>query len=135
MSSQLQASRLRIFLFLALLSLALSVAGCFALWDLWPLSRLCNAVGIPQRPVVLGVVISMVPIYFIALEIWLAPHSAVTPDVQKKTEDSPDASYWNAVRIVAVLCIFLTEALCQLIPTVGVHHQAKAGEIRRIDPR
>jgi hypothetical protein len=116
-----QARRLKILAALAALCAGASVVATAILWRSWRIDRIAAGLGLHADPVTVGVAFSLVPTYFVALEIWLPSMPRRTAAPVRPLSD--DDVHWRAVRVVALLCILLTEVMVDAVPG---HHPATA---------
>jgi hypothetical protein len=113
-----RVSKPKIFAASAVLSLVACTAVAWTFWTQWGLAPVAAALGMHPDPFSVGAFASLIPTYFIALELWLPtvpprPRAERAPQPPMSDEDM----HWNVVRIVALLCVLATELIAQMIPT------------------
>lgn len=119
MLRQIRASRLKT---LALVAVACATALPIAasiMWSRWSLGLMARNLGLHQDPVTLGMAAALLPICLVAIELWLPIRigRADTPLTTSERAPLSEAQlHWNAVRIVAVVCIVLIELVVQVVP-------------------
>jgi membrane-associated phospholipid phosphatase len=128
MLRQIRASRLKTF---ALVTAACAVALPLAttmLWTRWGIDAMARGLGLPQRPVVVGLVLALLPMYFAAVEIWLPLRQLPPREAPRPRAPLTETQlHWNAVRVVALVCILLVELVAQSVPDHRAAHAAAIG--------
>jgi len=125
---QIRASRLKTFALVTAVSVVALPVAATLLWTRWNLDLFAQAVGLVRSPVVLGLVLALVPMYFAAIEIWL-PFRQLRPRKPKRRRLplTETQLHWNAVRIVAIVCILVVELVAQSVPDHRAAHAATIG--------
>jgi len=125
---QIRASRLKTFaLVTAVCAVALPTATTF-LWTRWNLDAMARGLGLHQHPVVVGLVLALLPMYLAAIEIWL-PLRQLPPSgtPRQRTPLTETQLHWNAVRVVAIVCILVVEVVAESVPVHRAAHAATIG--------
>jgi len=125
---QNRASRLKIFASVAALCVVAGPIASILLWDQWRLGEASRSLGLDVSPAVLGLIISLVPVYFAAVQIWIPIRLRQTSEEPHQREPMSDAQmHWNAVRLVAIMCILAVEIVAQTVPLHRPAHAAPVG--------
>ncbi len=124
MLRQISGSRLKIFAVVAAACVIATSISAVALWDSWRLAALARNLGVHEDPFSVGLLAALIPIYFVGIELWLPirPHRKSSGSARREPM-SDSQKHWNAIRIVALMCILATEFVVQSLPA---HHAAAA---------
>lgn len=119
MLRQIRASRPKTLAMIVALSVTTLTIASATMWERWSLDVLARNLAIHPDPITFGLVLSLIPTYVAAIELWLpirlaAPVAAV--DVPERTPMTEERFHWNAVRIIALVCILLIELVTQMVP-------------------
>lgn len=127
MLRQIRASRLKTFA-LIVITCAIALPGAtILLWTRWHLDGMARRLAMPADPLSCGLVAALVPIWIAAIQIWLPVRRRHDEAPRPRTPLTEAQLHWNAVRIVALLCIVVMEILVQSIPSGRPAHAAVVG--------
>lgn len=125
MLRQIRASRLKTFALVAALCGVILPVASTLLWRRWHLDVMSRNLGLDAGPLVFGLLVALVPVYFAAVEIWLPIRLLPRLEKPEKRRPLTDAQvHWNAVRLVALGCILVIELIAQSVPDHRAAHAA-----------
>ncbi len=119
MLRHIRASRPKTLAIVAALSATTLTGMSAAMWDRWSLGVIARNLALHPDPVTFGLVLSLIPVYVTAIELWLPIRLAAPsdhPDVARRRPMTEAQFHWNAVRVVALICILLIDLVAQAVP-------------------